>query len=47
MREVDFDTLTSAADDIVDAYDYQFQPRVDGDIVADTCKCSASVILAH
>ncbi|KAH6989222.1 esterase [Ilyonectria sp. MPI-CAGE-AT-0026] len=36
MREVDFATLTSAADDVVDAYDYQFQPRVDGEIVADT-----------
>lgn len=36
MRSVDFDTLTTAADDIVDTYDYQMQPRVDGDIIADT-----------
>ncbi|KPM37667.1 hypothetical protein AK830_g8899 [Neonectria ditissima] len=36
MREIDFDTLTSAADNVVDKYDYQFQPRVDGDIIADT-----------
>ncbi|KAB2574184.1 Secreted lipprotein [Lasiodiplodia theobromae] len=36
MRSVDFDTLISAADDIVDTYDYQMQPRVDGDIIADT-----------
>lgn len=42
MGEVDFDTLVSAAGDIVDAYDYQFQPRVDGDIVTDTCKSCGS-----
>ncbi|EOD52697.1 putative carboxylesterase family protein (secreted protein) protein [Neofusicoccum parvum UCRNP2] len=36
MRAVDFDTLTTAADDAVDTYTYQMQPRVDGDIVADT-----------
>lgn len=36
MRAIDFDTLSTAADDVVDAYTYQFQPRVDGDIIADT-----------
>ncbi|OJD33740.1 carboxylesterase family protein (secreted protein) protein [Diplodia corticola] len=36
MRAVDFDTLTTATDDLVDTYDYQMQPRVDGDIIADT-----------
>lgn len=40
MRQVDFANLTSAATDVVDTYDYQFQPRVDGDFVADTCKLS-------
>ena len=38
MRQVNFTTLTDAATDVEDEYDYQFQPRVDGDIVADTCK---------
>lgn len=36
MKTVDFTELTSAADDIVNNYTYQFQPRVDGDFVADT-----------
>ncbi|GJC91402.1 esterase [Colletotrichum higginsianum] len=36
MRGIDFDTLNTAATTIVDTYDYQFQPRVDGDIIADT-----------
>lgn len=36
MRSVNFTTLADAANDIEDLYDYQFQPRVDGDIVADT-----------
>ncbi|KAF1926019.1 alpha/beta-hydrolase [Didymella exigua CBS 183.55] len=36
VRGVDFDTLTSAASDAADVYPYQFQPRVDGDFVADT-----------
>ncbi|ETP38919.1 hypothetical protein F442_13575 [Phytophthora nicotianae P10297] len=36
MREVNFSTLTSASDDIVDTYTYQMQPRVDGFIIPDT-----------
>ncbi|KKY16092.1 putative carboxylesterase family protein [Phaeomoniella chlamydospora] len=36
MRDVSFDDLNTAADDIVDEYTYQFQPRVDGDIIGDT-----------
>lgn len=40
MRNVDFDTLTSAASDVQTKYTYQFQPRIDGDFVADTCKLS-------
>ncbi|KAJ5010634.1 hypothetical protein K4K57_006913 [Colletotrichum sp. SAR 10_99] len=36
MRSVDFDTLNTAATTVQDAYTYQFQPRVDGDIIADT-----------
>ncbi|CZR65404.1 related to triacylglycerol lipase [Phialocephala subalpina] len=38
MRKVDFDTLATAATDVVDASasTYQFQPRVDGGFVADT-----------
>jgi hypothetical protein len=38
MRTIDFDTLTTAANTAVSDYTYQFQPRVDGDFVADTCK---------
>ncbi|KAF2753613.1 carboxylesterase family protein-like protein [Pseudovirgaria hyperparasitica] len=36
MRQVDFDTLSTAASDVESAYNYQFQPRVDGNIIADT-----------
>ncbi|KAH8600207.1 esterase [Bisporella sp. PMI_857] len=36
MRNVDFADLNTAAEDIEDTYTYQFQPRVDGDIIADT-----------
>ncbi|PMD54800.1 carboxylesterase family protein-like protein [Hyaloscypha bicolor E] len=36
MREISFDDLNTAATDQVDSYTYQFQPRVDGDFVADT-----------
>ncbi|OCL02770.1 alpha/beta-hydrolase [Glonium stellatum] len=36
MRKVDFTTLANAATDTVDTYTYQFQPRVEGDFVADT-----------
>lgn len=38
MRKVDFATLTSAASEVQENYTYQFQPRVDGDFVADTCR---------
>ena len=38
MREVDFKTLTSAASNVKNKYDFQLQPRVDGDFVADTCE---------
>ncbi|CZR55548.1 uncharacterized protein PAC_05436 [Phialocephala subalpina] len=41
MRAVDFDTLTTAASDVESAYDYQFQPRVDGQIIADTSNLRA------
>lgn len=37
MRVVDFTTLQDAASTITSDYLYQFQPRVDGDIIADTC----------
>jgi hypothetical protein len=37
MRSVDFTTLQDAASTVTSDYIYQFQPRVDGDIVADTC----------
>ncbi|KFZ12349.1 hypothetical protein V502_07122 [Pseudogymnoascus sp. VKM F-4520 (FW-2644)] len=36
MRSVDFTTLQDAASTVTSDYSYQFQPRVDGDIVADT-----------
>ncbi|KAJ5966193.1 hypothetical protein N7481_012907 [Penicillium waksmanii] len=36
MRSVSFTNLTDAATDVYDDYGYQFQPRVDGDFVADT-----------
>ncbi|KAJ5718168.1 hypothetical protein N7488_003814 [Penicillium malachiteum] len=36
MRSVSFANLTDAATDVYDNYGYQFQPRVDGDFVADT-----------
>ncbi|KAG8985346.1 hypothetical protein FRB94_000932 [Tulasnella sp. JGI-2019a] len=36
MRGVNFTTLQSAASNISSLYNYQFQPRVDGDFVADT-----------
>ncbi|KAG2502502.1 hypothetical protein JM16_009773, partial [Phytophthora kernoviae] len=36
MRQVDFDTLATAADSIVSTYTYQMQPRVDGFIIPDT-----------
>lgn len=42
MREVNFTTLTDAASEVESNYTYQFQPRVDGDIVADTCKLATS-----
>jgi len=36
MRSVDFTTLNTAATAVQSKYTYQFQPRVDGDMVADT-----------
>ncbi|KAG2509837.1 hypothetical protein BBO99_00008830 [Phytophthora kernoviae] len=36
MRQVDFDSLVNASNDIVDTYTYQMQPRVDGFIIPDT-----------
>ncbi|PVH78515.1 esterase [Cadophora sp. DSE1049] len=36
MRAVDFTTLQDAASTVTSDYTYQFQPRVDGDIIADT-----------
>lgn len=36
MRSVSFTSLTDAATDVYDSYGYQFQPRVDGDFMADT-----------
>jgi hypothetical protein len=36
MRAVNFTTLQDAGDTITSDYTYQFQPRVDGDIIADT-----------
>lgn len=45
MREVNFTTLQDAASNITDLYTYQFQPRVDGDFVADTCMWKSTCIL--
>ncbi|QSZ35471.1 hypothetical protein DSL72_008341 [Monilinia vaccinii-corymbosi] len=36
MRSVEFETLSTAANNLVSEYQYQFQPRVDGDFIADT-----------
>ncbi|KAJ5312577.1 hypothetical protein N7508_003407 [Penicillium antarcticum] len=36
MRKISFTNLTNAATEVKNNYGYQFQPRVDGDIVADT-----------
>ncbi|KAJ8068729.1 hypothetical protein OCU04_002427 [Sclerotinia nivalis] len=36
MRSVDFANLSTAATNMVSEYTYQFQPRVDGDFIADT-----------
>jgi len=43
MREVNFTTLNAAAKAIKGNYSYQFQPRVDGDFVADTCTSLVSL----
>ncbi|KAK8200049.1 esterase [Phyllosticta capitalensis] len=40
MRKVNFTTLVDAATDVEDTYTYQFQPRVDGNIIADTYEAS-------
>lgn len=37
MRGVGFERLSGAASDVMGKYDYQLQPRVDGDFVGDTC----------
>ena len=37
MRSVNFTTLQSSASYISSTYSYQYQPRVDGGFVADTC----------
>jgi hypothetical protein len=42
MRQVNFTTLNTAASNVQENYTYQFQPRVDGDFVADTCKFRSS-----
>lgn len=56
MRAVDFDTLTDAASTVTSDYTYQFQPRVDGLIVADTYEAqfyqkrfnfSGPVVISH
>lgn len=38
MRNISFTDLNTAATTVQTDYTYQFQPRVDGDFVADTCK---------
>ncbi|KAK6067571.1 esterase [Seiridium cupressi] len=56
MRAVDFDTLADAASTVVSDYTYQFQPRVDGLIIADTYEAqfyqkrfnfSGPVVISH
>ncbi|KAH6655825.1 esterase [Truncatella angustata] len=56
MRAVDFDTLTDAASTVTSDYTYQFQPRVDGLIIADTYEAqfyqkrfnfSGPVVISH
>ncbi|RAH49184.1 carboxylesterase family protein-like protein [Aspergillus brunneoviolaceus CBS 621.78] len=56
LRSVAFTNLTDAANDVYEAYDYQFQPRVDGDFVADTYEAqlyqkhfnfSGPVVISH
>ncbi|KAI9985689.1 hypothetical protein PInf_005088 [Phytophthora infestans] len=44
-HHVNFSTLTSASDDVVDTYTYQMQPRVDGFIIPDTYE--ANVYQGH
>ncbi|KAB8300403.1 hypothetical protein EYC80_000581 [Monilinia laxa] len=36
MRSVNFETLSTATNNLVSNYSYQLQPRVDGDFIADT-----------
>ena len=38
MRNVNFTTLQDAGTSVTSDYTYQFQPRVDGDFVVDTCE---------
>ncbi|KUJ24458.1 carboxylesterase family protein-like protein [Mollisia scopiformis] len=56
MRAVPFSTLNTAASTIESAYNYQFQPRVDGHIIADTYEAqlyqkrfnfSGPVVISH
>ncbi|KAL3418750.1 carboxylesterase family protein (secreted protein) protein [Phlyctema vagabunda] len=56
VREVDFNTLSTASAEITSNYTYQFQPRVDGDFVADTYEAqmyqkrfnfSGPVVISH
>lgn len=42
MRKVKFSTLNTATNAVKNNYTYQFQPRVDGDFVADTCTSAPS-----
>lgn len=37
MRSVNYTTLMTTGSEVASNYSYQLQPRVDGDIVADTC----------
>lgn len=38
MRTVSFKTLTDITNELVTDYTYQLQPRIDGNIIADTCE---------
>jgi hypothetical protein len=56
MRAIDFDNLTSVASEVQSNYTYQFQPRIDGPIIADTYEAqfyqkrfnfSGPVVISH
>lgn len=38
MRAVDYTNLNTAVTDVISLYRYILQPRVDGDIISDTCR---------